>query len=377
MSKKYKIELSAEDKQKLLDIVKKGKASAREIRRAHTLLMSSGGKSDEVIAKTLHISVATVERTRKQFCTENLEATLKERKRSGKPQKLTAFAEAYLIATTCSDAPCGSARWTLRMLADKLVSLEIVDSLSKSTVGRILKKNELKPWLKEQWCIPQVNSEFVCRIEDVLDLYSRPLDPKRPLVCFDERLCLMIKDVHQPIPPTAKTEEKPGIIEKFDYEYERNGSCNLFTFFAPYLGWRHMKVTSRRTKVDFAICMKELVDIHFADALVIRLVMDNLNTHTIGALYEVFQPAEARRIAKKLEIHHTPKHASWLNMVESELSVLVRQCLQRRIPDLETLETEVSIWERDRNQNKVCVDWCFRTEDARVKLSKIYPTPQN
>ncbi|MCC5621092.1 helix-turn-helix domain-containing protein [Nostoc sp. CHAB 5715] len=140
MSKKYKIELSAEDKQKLLDIVKKGKASAREIRRAHTLLMSSDGKSDQVIAKTLHISIATVERTRKQFCTENLEATLKERKRSGKPQKLTPFAEAYLIATTCSDAPSLSARWTLRMLADKLVSLEIVDSLSKSTVGRILKK---------------------------------------------------------------------------------------------------------------------------------------------------------------------------------------------------------------------------------------------
>jgi transposase len=214
-------------------------------------------------------------------------------------------------------------------------------------------------------------------MEDVLDLYAQPVDPKRPLVCFDERLCMMIEDVHKPIPPKPKTSDKPGSIEKFDYEYERNGTCNLFAFFAPYLGWRHIKVTKRRTKVDFASCMKELVDIHFPDADVIRLVMDNLNTHTIGALYEVFTPAEARRIAKKLEIHHTPKHGSWLNMVESELSVLVRQCLKRRIPNIETLEREVSSWERDRNLNQVCVDWRFRTEDARVKLSKIYPTPQN
>jgi hypothetical protein len=214
-------------------------------------------------------------------------------------------------------------------------------------------------------------------MEDVLDLYAQPIDSKRPLVCFDERLCQLIEDVHDPIPPVPKNQDKPAQVAKFDYEYERNGSCNLFAFLAPHLGWRHIKVTERRTKVDFAWCMKELVDIHFPDADVIRLVMDNLNTHTIGALYEAFPATEARRIAKKLEIHHTPKHGSWLNMVESELSVLVRQCLQRRIPDFETLETEVSIWERDRNQNKVCVDWRFRTEDARVKLSKIYPTPQN
>jgi transposase len=221
-------------------------------------------------------------------------------------------------------------------------------------------------------------------MEDVLDLYAQPPEPKRPLVCFDERLCQLIADVHQPIPPVPKTSDKSGIVAKYDYEYERQGSCNLFAFFAPYLGWRHIKVTKRRTKVDFAICMKELVDIHFPDAEIIRLVMDNLNTHTIGALYEVFAPDEARRIAKKLEIHHTPKHGSWLNMVESELSVLVRQCLQRRIPNIETLEQEVSIWECDaygglrlRNLNQVCVDWRFRTEDARVKLSKIYPTPQN
>lgn len=214
-------------------------------------------------------------------------------------------------------------------------------------------------------------------MEDVLDLYAQPVDPERPLVCFDEKLCVLFSDVHKPIAATPKTEEKPGKIKKQDYEYKREGSSNLFAFFAPYLGWRHIQVTERRTKVDFAHCMKELVDVHFPEAIVIKLVMDNLNTHTIGALYEVFAPEEARRIAKKLEIHHTPKHGSWLNMVECELSVLARQCLERRIPNIETLEKEVSIWEYNRNSDQVCVNWRFRTEDARIKLSRIYPTHQN
>lgn len=222
-----------------------------------------------------------------------------------------------------------------------------------------------------------MSSEFVSKMEDVLDLYAQPLDTVRPLICFDEKLCPLIEDVYDSIPPAPKTENKPGKKGKIDYEYERNGTCNLFAFFAPYLGWRHIKITSRRTKIDFAYCMKELVDIHFPDAEVIRLVMDNLNTHTIASLYEVFPPEEARRIAKKLEIHYTPKHGSWLNMVESELSVLVRQCLNRRIANVETLEKEIFNWEGDRNKNKVCVDWRFRTEDARNKLYKIYPTHQN
>ncbi|MHC5779952.1 IS630 family transposase [Nostoc sp.] len=377
MNKKYSIFLSDEQRLQLVDLVRKGKANTREIRRAHTLLMANSGSTDEAIAKSLHISIPTVERTRKQFCVDCLSVTLKDRPRSGKPPKITGTAEAYLIATTCSDAPEGSARWTLKMLADKLVSLEIIDSVSTNTIGRTLKKNELKPWLKEQWCIPKISSEFVACMEDVLDLYAQPIDPECPLVCFDEKLCVLISDVHEPIPATPKNEEKRGKVEKEDYEYEREGSSNLFAFFAPYLGWRHIKVTERRTKVDFAHCMKELVDVHFPEAVVIKLVMDNLNTHTIGALYEVFEPSEARRIAKKLEIHHTPKHGSWLNMVECELSVLARQCLRRRIPSIKTLEKEVSIWESNRNFERVCVNWRFRIDDARIKLSRIYPTHQN
>ena len=211
-------------------------------------------------------------------------------------------------------------------------------------------------------------------MEDVLELYAKPVDDKRPLVCFDERLCQLIADIHPGLPMKPKQGGKSGQISRYDYEYERQGSCNLFAFFAPYLGWRHIKVTARRTKVDFAWCMKDLVDIHFPDAEVIKLVMDNLNIHTPAALYEVFEPQEARRIINKLEIHYTPKHGSWLNMVEGELSVLVRQCLKQRIPDREILQQEVTAWETERNQQEVRVNWRFRSDDARIKLKRLYPS---
>ena len=211
-------------------------------------------------------------------------------------------------------------------------------------------------------------------MEDVLELYAKPVDDKRPLVCFDERLCQLIADIHPGLPMKPKQGGKSGQISRYDYEYERQGSCNLFAFFAPYLGWRHIKVTARRTKVDFAWCMKDLVDIHFPEAEVIKLVMDNLNIHTPAALYEVFEPQEARRIINKLEIHYTPKHGSWLNMVEGELSVLVRQCLKQRIPDREILQQEVTAWETERNQQEVRVNWRFRSDDARIKLKRLYPS---
>lgn len=222
--------------------------------------------------------------------------------------------------------------------------------------------------------MPKISPEFVWRMEDVVELYAKPVDEKRPLVCFDERLCQLIADIHPGLPMKPKQGEKSGQPKRYDYEYERQGSCNLFAFFAPYLGWRHIKVTARRTKVDFAWCMKDLVDIHFPDAEVIKLVMDNLNIHTPAALYEVFEPQEARRIINKLSIHYTPKHGSWLNMVEGELSVLVRQCLKQRIPNREILQQEVTAWETERNQQKVRVNWRFRSDDARIKLKRLYPS---
>ena len=205
-------------------------------------------------------------------------------------------------------------------------------------------------------------------MEDVLEVYHRPHEPKRPQVCFDEGSKQLIKETRLPLPV------RPGDVAKYDYEYERNGTSNLFIFFAPLEAWRHVKVTDQRTMIDFAHCMRDLVDIHFRDAEEIVLVMDNLNTHKMASLYEAFAPEEARRIIEKLEIHHTPKHGSWLNMAEIELSVLQRQCLQARIPDQATLTEKVTAWEQRRNVHSSTVHWRFTTDDARIKLHRLYPT---
>jgi len=205
-------------------------------------------------------------------------------------------------------------------------------------------------------------------MEDVLDLYEEPYNPLYPQVCFDERPCQLISEKRQPLPA------QPGKPLRYDYEYKREGTCNLFIFFQPLACWRHVKVTDRRTKVDFAYCMKDLVDIHFPLAKMIRVVMDNLNTHKLQVLYEVFEPKEARRIARKLEIHYTPKHGSWLNMVEIEISVLSTQCLDRRIPAKSILQREVLAWEQRRNSLGATVNWQFTSTDARTKLSRLYPS---
>jgi hypothetical protein len=205
-------------------------------------------------------------------------------------------------------------------------------------------------------------------MEDVLEVYHRPHNPKYPLVCFDEASKQHIKETRLPLSAQL------GSVAKYDYEYERNGSSNLFMFFAPLDAWRHLKVTDRRTMLDFAHCMRDLVDLHFPDAETIILVMDNLNTHKLAALYEAFEPAEARRILEKLEIHHTPKHGSWLNMAEIEFSVLQRQCLNARIADQESLIAQVSAWQQARNQQQSSVNWRFTTDDARIKLHRLYPT---
>ena len=205
-------------------------------------------------------------------------------------------------------------------------------------------------------------------MEDVLEVYHRPHDPKRPLVCFDECSKQQTKETRLPLPTQS------GSIAKYDSEYERNGTSNLFMFFAPLEIWRHVKVTNQRTMVDFAFCMRDLVDIHFPEAERIILVMDNLNTHKFASLYEAFPPEEARRIIEKLEIHYTPKHGSWLNMAEIELSVLQRQCTKARIPDQATLIEKVTAWENRRNASGFTVHWRFTTEDARIKLHRLYPT---
>jgi len=205
-------------------------------------------------------------------------------------------------------------------------------------------------------------------MEDVLDVYAAPYDPRRPQICFDEHLVQLIAEKRQSLPAKA------GRPERFDYEYRRNGTRNLFLFFQPLVGWRHVRVTERRTKIDFAHCMQYLIDDQFPEADKVVLVLDNLNTHKPAALYEAFKPVEAKRILDRLEFHYTPKHGSWLNMVEIEIGVLCEQCLSDRIPDKDTLCREIAAWETARNEQQATVNWRFDTINARNKLKRLYPT---
>jgi len=215
---------------------------------------------------------------------------------------------------------------------------------------------------------PEANSAFVAAMEDVLAVYTRPRDPDHPLVCLDETSKQLIIETRRPQPM------KPGQPARVDYEYERNGTANLFMLFAPLEGWRHVKVTDRRTAVDYAQVLKDLSDIHFPGAERIVLVQDNLNTHAKSSLYEAFPAAEARRLVERFEWHYTPKHGSWLDMAESELAILFSQCLDRRIPDKPNLETEVTAWTNKRNTHNAKADWQFTSDDARIKLKHLYPS---
>jgi DDE superfamily endonuclease len=215
---------------------------------------------------------------------------------------------------------------------------------------------------------PKANAAFVANMEDVLAVYTRPYDAKRPVVCLDEGGKQLIGDARPPLPV------RPGSPAKEDYEYTRHGTANIFLAFEPLTGVRHATVTERRTSRDFAREVRDLLDVRYPAAERVALVLDNLSTHTPAALYEAFDPAEARRLCERLEWHYTPKHGSWLNVAEIELSVLARQCLDRRIPDLEALRREVAAWERDRNAAVVRVDWQFTTADARTRLKHLYPT---
>ncbi len=205
-------------------------------------------------------------------------------------------------------------------------------------------------------------------MEETLDLYQQPYDEDEPLVCFDESSKQLLAETREPIPM------EPGQPQRYDTEYKRNGTANLFMFFEPLGNWRHVEVTDQRTKIDFAHCMKTLVDDFFPDAKLVHVVMDNLNTHKLASLYEAFPAKEAHRIARKLQFHYTPKHGSWLNMAEIELSILSRQCLSRRIPKKDTLKKEAKAWQTRRNHSEATINWRFTTKDARIKLKRLYPS---
>lgn len=369
MNLRYRVELSQAERDQLSEMLSGGKHAVRKLKRAQILLAADGGMSDAVIAASVSVGESTVYRTKRRFVAGNLELALSEEARPGCGRKLTGKEEALLIATACSSPPAGRARWTLQLLAGEMIKLTEHAELSRETVRRRLKENQLKPWQQDMWCIPQVDGSYVARMEDVLDLYAEKPDAKRPVVCFDESPTQLIGEARQPIPAA------PGQPRRYDYEYRRNGTVNLFVFLDVHRPWRMVKVTEQRTALDFAECMRDLVDIHYPGAELIRVVMDNLSTHGPGALYEAFPAPEAHRILHRLEIHYTPKHASWLNMVELEIGVLRGQCLDRRIDDRQKLTAEIAAWVKQRNNAKARIKWMFNTDKARNKLAHAYPHP--
>jgi hypothetical protein len=218
------------------------------------------------------------------------------------------------------------------------------------------------------WCIPrEPNAEFVCAMENVLEVYHRPYEANRPVACTDETSKQLVKETR------ASQAVEPGRIERFDYGYERNGTANVFLFREPLRGRRQVNVTERRTRTDWALQIQELLDVHYPQAERVTLVMDNLNTHSLASLYEAFEPEEARRLMGRLEVVYTPKHGSWLNMAEIELGVWSRQCIGGRVPDPAALTSQIAAWESNRKNAKVTIDWQFTTADARTKLRRLYP----
>lgn len=366
MNVRYRVELSETERVELKELVSGGKQPVRRLKRAQILLASDSGYREERIAQTLGVGVSTVYRTRRRFVEANLEGALSEEPRMGAARKLSGKEEALLVATACSKAPAGCARWTLKLLAGQMLELTGHATLSRETIRRRLHENQLKPWQRKMWCIAKVDGEYVARMEDVLDLYAETADAKHPVVSFDESPTQLIGEVREPITAGA------GRTQRYDSEYRRCGTANLFVMVDAHRPWRHVKVTDQRTGRDFAECLRDLVDRHYPRAEKIRVILDNLSTHSGASLYNNFAPQEARRILRKIEFHYTPKHASWLNMVEIEIGVLRTQCLDRRIAERAELESEIATWERRRNANKEKIQWMFNCDKARKKLAHAY-----
>ena len=368
MNIRYRVTLTQCERDELGALLSRGKHPARRLKRAQILLAADAGVGDEDIASSIGVGGSTVYRTKRRFVEGDLDLALSEEPRPGAERKLTGKEEALLVATACSNPPAGRARWTLDLLTDALVKLTAHESLSRETVRRRLAENKLKPWRKDMWCIPQVDADYVARMEDVLDLYAEAPDPKRPVVCFDESPVQLIGETRLPIPA------KPGQIERYDCEYRRNGTANLFVFLDVNRPWRKVKVTERRAAEDFATCMRELAEVHYPEAERIRVVLDNLSTHSAGALYQTFPADEARRVLRRLEFHYVPKHASWLNMVEIEIGVLASQCLDRRIESYRASSPKPPHGRSDATPSAPASSGCSQPKRRAPKWAALIPS---
>jgi transposase len=385
------VNLSPEEIEKLKLITHKGAGeSARVIMHANILLFTNDSlgekkKSVRETAELFDISPGTVNQVRRLYATEGLEVALARKTRLSPPHisKITGNFEAQVIATALGPAPRGRSKWTLRLLAEYCTEKKYIVSISHSAVGDMLNTNQVKPHLSQYWCTPKEHdAEFVLNMEDVLGIYEKEYNAQIPVICMDEKPVQLLDEIRERVgakplstdPDTGIS--RPGKPEKIDSEYKRCGTASIFMFTEPLGSWRHTVALKTRKKGDFAFLMREISERYYPEVDKILLVADNLNTHNKAAFYEAFEPKVAYALAQKFEIHYTPKHGSWLNIAESELSSLSIQCLgNQRIKSIEELNEILTAWEADRNMRQKGVNWQFTAEDARIKLKRLYPTP--
>lgn len=389
--KKFDVTLSDSEETFLQQITRSGSAcSARVILHAQILLHSNDRKPElkrdnRELAEWFGISPTTVNHIRKAYSTGGLDSALYRKTRITPPvaSKITGDFEAKVIAAALGPPPSGYARWTLRLLAEHCMENQYIVSVSHSTIGEMLNSNELKPHLSKYWCIPKQNdAAFVANMEDVLEIYHRPYCEEYPVICMDEKPIQLLGETRErikaaPLHTDPETElPKPGYCEKIDSEYIRCGTASIFMFTEPLRGWRHVTALQRRTKGDYAQMMKQIAEEYYPDSKKIIVVSDNLNTHNKAAFYEAFSPKTAFWLSQKFDMHYTPKHGSWLNIAETELSALSVQCLgNQRIDEIDHLNAIMEQWEKARNSKQIGVDWQFTTDDARTRLKRLYPKP--
>jgi len=368
---RYKVTLTDEERVQLQNLVQKGGKGYR-IRHAQILMKLDSIPENkdwtyDRIQAAYNATHATIADIARRFVFEGLEAALGRKEQENRHRKITGDIEARICAIACSKPPEGRSRWTMQLIADEVIRLEILDYVTDTTICEVLKKNEIKPWRVKQWCLPpEASAEFVAKMEDVLDVYQKPYEPLMPVVCIDEASRQLIIQTRIPCAPNQP--------EKVDYEYERNGVADIFMIFEPLAGKRETIVTQTRTAVDFAETLKYISDTLYPNAEKIILVTDNLNTHVPASLYKAFPVEEAHRLVNRFEWHYTPKHASWLDMAEIEIGIMSRQALAKPLPDMESFKKQVELWTQERNAKSSKVNWQFTTKDARIKLKRLYPT---
>jgi len=388
---KYEVRLTAEEVAKLREITHNGsKNTAKTILHANILLKTNENnpnnkRNNREIAEIFEVSPTTVNEVRRLYATEGIESALHRKTRitPSVASKITGNFEAQVIAAALSPAPKGRANWTLRLLAEHCMEKNYIVSISHSAIGELLNTNEVKPHLSKYWCIPKENdAHFVAHMERILSIYQRPYNPNIPVLCMDEKpVQLLDETVERVNAKPLRTDPdtgliKPGELEKIDYQYERCGVASIFVFTEPLAGWRYLEALPRRTKVDFAVMVKKISDTFYPDIDKVILINDQLNTHNISSFYEAFPPETAFRLAQKFEFQHTPKHGSWLNIAECELSSLAVQALgKRRINSVDMLNEIISEWQIDKNARQKGVNWQFTNEEARIKLARLYPKP--